>query len=39
MAETSRSSAEEIFYRVERGAEQELARPVHNLAVSAPAGS
>ena len=34
-AETSRLSAAEIFDRVERGAEQELERPVHNLAVSA----
>jgi formate-nitrite transporter family protein len=35
VAETSRLSAAEIFDRVERGAEQELERPVHNLAVSA----
>ncbi len=34
-AETSRLSAAEIFERVERGAEQELERPVHNLFVSA----
>jgi formate-nitrite transporter family protein len=34
-AETSRLSAAEIFDRVERGAEQELERPVHNLLVSA----
>jgi formate-nitrite transporter family protein len=34
-AETSRLSAAEIFERVERGAEQELDRPVHNLLVSA----
>jgi formate-nitrite transporter family protein len=34
-AETSRLSAAEIFERVERGAEQELERPLHNLLVSA----
>ncbi len=39
MAEACRSSAAEIFHRVERGAEQELERPMHNLAVSAPARS
>jgi len=33
--ETSRLSAAEIFSRVEEGAEQELARPLHNLFVSA----
>lgn len=35
MAETSRLSAAEIFDRVIAGAEEELARPVHNLAFSA----
>ncbi len=34
-AETSRLSAAEIFARVERGAEQELERPLHNLFMSA----
>lgn len=33
--ETSRLSAAEIFERVERGAEQELERPLHNLFFSA----
>ena len=33
--ETSRLSAAEIFERVEEGAEQELARPLHNLFISA----
>ena len=33
--ETSRLSAAEIFERVERGAEEELERPLHNLAMSA----
>jgi formate-nitrite transporter family protein len=36
--ETSRLSAAEIFGRVETGAEEELARPVHNLALSALSG-
>jgi len=35
VAETSRLSAAEIFERVEAGAEEELARPLHNLAISA----
>ena len=34
-SETSRLSAAEIFERVEQGAEQELARPLHNLFISA----
>ena len=34
-AETSRLSAAEIFDRVTAGAEEELARPLHNLALSA----
>jgi formate/nitrite transporter FocA (FNT family) len=36
-AETSRLSAAEIFDRVTRGAEEELARPISNLAISAMA--
>ena len=35
--ETSRLSAAEIFSRVETGAEEELERPLHNLALSAVA--
>jgi len=34
-SETSRLSAAEIFERVEHGAQEELERPLHNLAVSA----